>query len=114
MIMDAAQRREGILELLKQSVQPLSATTIAGQFQVSRQIIVGDIALLRAANVTISATPRGYILLDQNADTDKITHTNRYYNAAVRKNALFPYYPVLNGLQCLRSKCLFNCCVFIW
>jgi len=73
--MDAAQRRERILELLKQSVQPVSATTIAGQFQVSRQIIVGDIALLRAANVTISATPRGYILLDQSADADKIIHT---------------------------------------
>ncbi|HBE86257.1 MAG TPA: DNA-binding protein, partial [Lachnoclostridium sp.] len=46
--MDAAQRRQRILELLKQNAQPVSASTIAAQFQVSRQVIVGDIALLRA------------------------------------------------------------------
>ena len=73
--MDAAQRRRKILEILKESTQPVSASAIAGRFQVSRQIIVGDIALLRAANVTISATPRGYILIDQSADQDKIIHT---------------------------------------
>jgi uncharacterized protein len=73
--MEAAQRRREILGILKASTQPVSAGTMAGHFQVSRQIIVGDIALLRAANVTISATPRGYILIDQSADADKIIHT---------------------------------------
>ncbi len=33
------------------------------EFSVSRQIIVGDIALLRAAGADISATPRGYVIL---------------------------------------------------
>ena len=32
------------------------------RFSVSRQIIVGDIALLRAAGAAISATPRGYVI----------------------------------------------------
>ncbi len=73
--MDAAQRRQKILELLRQSAQPASAGMIAARFQVSRQVIVGDIALLRAANVNISATPRGYILVDQNARADEIIHT---------------------------------------
>ncbi|WP_326522380.1 transcription repressor NadR [Faecalispora sporosphaeroides] len=60
--MTSAERREKILQLLQHSRQPVSAGAIARQFQVSRQIIVGDIALLRAANEKIAATPRGYVL----------------------------------------------------
>ena len=73
--MDASQRRQGILEILKQNSQPVSASTIANRFAVSRQIIVGDIALLRASNVAISATPRGYILIDDSVTTNDIVHT---------------------------------------
>jgi len=53
--MNAATRREQILQLLSQSSGPLSATAIASRFSVSRQIIVGDIALLRAAGADITA-----------------------------------------------------------
>jgi transcriptional regulator of NAD metabolism len=73
--MDATQRRQKIIEILRQNSQPLSANAIAARFTVSRQIIVGDIALLRASNIAISATPRGYILLDQSSETNEITHT---------------------------------------
>jgi len=60
--MDANQRRAAIAEHIAKSDQPVSATTLAGVFSVSRQIIVGDIALLRAGGLQVSATPRGYIL----------------------------------------------------
>lgn len=60
--MTTSQRREKILALLEQADAPMSATTIANLFSVSRQIIVGDIALLRAGGAQILATPRGYIL----------------------------------------------------
>ena len=73
--MDAAKRRQNILELLKESTQPVSAGAIAARFQVSRQVIVGDIALLRAANVDISATPRGYIVMDPNTRPDEMIRT---------------------------------------
>lgn len=66
--MTTAQRREKIMELLRETDIPMSATTIAGLFSVSRQIIVGDIALLRAGGAQITATPRGYVL-DQTADS---------------------------------------------
>ena len=59
--MHADQRRQAILELLKCAPQPVSASTLAAQFSVSRQIIVGDIALLRSGGADILATPRGYI-----------------------------------------------------
>ena len=60
--MDAAQRREAILNRLREADAPLSASALAGDFSVSRQIIVGDVALLRAGGEEISATPRGYVL----------------------------------------------------
>ncbi|MGI5894392.1 MAG: transcription repressor NadR [Candidatus Merdivicinus sp.] len=63
--MDASQRREKILEILRQSGQPVSATVIASSVHVSRQIVVGDIALLRAAGTEIQATPRGYLLQER-------------------------------------------------
>ena len=53
--MHAEERRETILKLLRQSAQPVSASTLAGQLSVSRQIIVGDIALLRAGGADILA-----------------------------------------------------------
>ena len=60
--MNAQSRRENIKTLLEQSQLPVSATALAAQLSVSRQVIVGDIALLRASGAPIEATPRGYIL----------------------------------------------------
>lgn len=65
--MRAEERRQAIRELLQRSSQPVSATALAGRFSVSRQVIVGDIALLRAAGADISATPRGYVILRETA-----------------------------------------------
>ena len=47
--MNAAQRRKAILERLTEASAPLSASVLAGALGVSRQIVVGDVALLRAA-----------------------------------------------------------------
>ena len=63
--MRAEERRQAIREILHHSHQPVSATALASRFSVSRQIIVGDIALLRAAGDAISATPRGYVILQE-------------------------------------------------
>ena len=60
--MNADTRRKKILEHLSVSSGPVSATSLAGMFSVSRQVIVGDIALLRASGADITATPRGYVL----------------------------------------------------
>lgn len=60
--MNAAQRREKIEKTLAESAAPVSAGTFARSFGVSRQIIVGDVALLRASGAPIAATPRGYVL----------------------------------------------------
>jgi len=54
-------RRNRILTLLKAAEQPLTAASLAQTLSVTRQVIVQDIALLRAKNEPILATPRGYI-----------------------------------------------------
>lgn len=60
--MNSTQRREAILNALKEAQAPLSATALASLLSVSRQIIVGDVALLRAGGTDIVATARGYVL----------------------------------------------------
>ena len=58
----AAARRAAIAEILSSAQGPVSATALARRLAVSRQIIVGDVALLRAAGADIAATPRGYLM----------------------------------------------------
>ena len=60
--MNAVQRRERILDRLNGAAAPLSASALAAELGVSRQIVVGDVALLRAGGAQIDATPRGYQL----------------------------------------------------
>ena len=60
--MRSEERRASILETLRQAREPVSAGALAAAYHVSRQIVVGDVALLRAAGEEISATPRGYVM----------------------------------------------------
>ena len=60
--MDAQQRRQAVARRLEGAEGPVSAATLAREHSVSRQIIVGDIALLRAGGLDIAATPRGYMI----------------------------------------------------
>ena len=59
--MDAAARRRAIAAALEKADGPVPASVLGERCGVSRQIIVGDIALLRAAGAEITATPRGYV-----------------------------------------------------
>lgn len=58
-------RRNEILTLLKESDRPLTGSQLAKIANVSRQIIVDDITLLKAKNEPIIATSQGYIYLQQ-------------------------------------------------
>ena len=60
--MTAVQLRNAIYDRLTHATAPLSATALAQQFSVTRQVVVGDIALLRAEGYRITATPRGYLI----------------------------------------------------
>lgn len=60
--MDAENRRKEISRALQNNKEPIVARALAEQFDVSRQVIVGDIALLRAAGQDIYSTPKGYVM----------------------------------------------------
>ncbi len=63
--MGGEKRRENLLKILQESDCAVSGTKLAEKFQVSRQIIVQDIALLRAKKYNIISTHKGYILHDK-------------------------------------------------
>lgn len=60
--MDASLRRKEILKELQTSSEPVKGTDLSEKFGVSRQVIVQDIALLRAKGENILATPQGYLV----------------------------------------------------
>lgn len=60
--MEGESRRSQIMQLLSGAQNPLSGTELAKQMHVSRQVIVQDIALLRASNRNIISTSKGYLL----------------------------------------------------
>lgn len=60
--MEGKHRREQLIALLQQADVPVSGTDLAKSLGVSRQVIVQDIALLRAVDKNILSTNKGYVL----------------------------------------------------
>lgn len=58
------ERRAGVLARLRAAGRPVRAADLAAAFHVSRQVIVGDVAILRAEGHPVVGTPRGYVLLE--------------------------------------------------
>ena len=56
------QRRANIMDILASVNKPVTGSHLAKRFDVSRQEIVQDIALLRALGENIIATPQGYVI----------------------------------------------------
>ncbi|WP_297429818.1 transcription repressor NadR [Clostridium sp.] len=76
--MNSIERRECIIELLSENSNPLKGSFIAKKFSVTRQVIVKDIAILRAKGKNIIATPDGYIINSNEHKTRciiAVTHT---------------------------------------
>ena len=60
--MSGEKRRVKILEILSSSLKPVNATKLANATGVTRQIIVSDVALLRASGVKIISERLGYTI----------------------------------------------------
>lgn len=60
--MDGTERRKKIIEILKQEKKPVSGTELARRAGVSRQVIVQDVALMRANQENIMSTNKGYVI----------------------------------------------------
>lgn len=60
--MDGQTRRVEMIRMLQEATKPISGTKLGNVFGISRQVVVQDIALLRAEGYDLLATARGYIL----------------------------------------------------
>lgn len=60
--MKVTDRRKELVALLSATTEPLSGGALAARFQVSRQIIVQDIAVLKSQGFEILSTHYGYVL----------------------------------------------------
>ena len=64
-MIEREEREKRIIEILESSETLVSGTYLAELFNVSRQVIVQDIAILKARNIDIISTNRGYRLLSK-------------------------------------------------
>lgn len=76
--MTGVERREDIIRQIQDSVSPVPGKKLASIYDVSRQVIVQDVALIRAAGYDIISTNRGYILNEPKVVSRifKVQHTD--------------------------------------
>ena len=76
--MKGNDRRERILQILSDSTSPISGANLAKQLEVSRQVIVQDMALIRANGIEVMATNRGYVIQESKdvSRVFKVIHSN--------------------------------------
>ena len=71
--MTGEKRRNKIIADIKKSEQPVSGSELAKRCAVSRQVVVQDIALLRASGYDILSTTKGYVV-NQSPTFNRIIH----------------------------------------
>jgi uncharacterized protein len=60
--MEGSKRREELITIIKDNNEPISGGELSRRLGVSRQVIVQDIALLRASDINILSTTKGYLI----------------------------------------------------
>lgn len=74
--MSSEKRRKQLIEILESSTKPIKGSELATKLEVSRQVIVQDIALIRAKGYEIIATSQGYIIYAKSNVTEYIKCKN--------------------------------------
>lgn len=107
--MNGKQRREQIIQIIKNSDTPVSGTALAKQVNVSRQVIVQDIALIRANGINIFSTNRGYVIQESSkiSRVFKVVHTDEqveeeltlFVDSGGYVKDVFVYHKVYNVLK---------------
>ena len=86
--MTGEERRTEIVRILSDATEPVSGTQLAEHFDVSRQVIVQDIALLRAKNIDIISGKKGYIVKN-NTDKPETSGDGNNYSEARQFSRIF-------------------------
>lgn len=83
--MGSKERRKEIIKLLIEKNDSIKGTELASLFNVTRQIIVRDIAIIRAAGNNIIATPDGYIYNKSNDKIKSVIAVNHESNKTIEE-----------------------------
>lgn len=86
--LSAEERRDHLLHVLSTAHRPITGAQLADVFGVSRQVIVQDIAILRAAGHQIFASPQGYFLYRPTATTQRTVVAVRHTPAQTEDELL--------------------------
>lgn len=78
--MNSDERKEKLLYILKTSNKPIKGSDLANELEVTRQVVVKDIALLRASGVDILSTSNGYMIYNMKNQEFKIKCKNHLNN----------------------------------
>lgn len=78
--MTTEERRQEVMNVLKASKDPIKGTSLAKKFDVSRQVIVQDIAILRAEGFDVLATPTGYMVPKHNKEKILKTVVTKHFD----------------------------------
>lgn len=70
--MPGSERRQLLVDTLQAATKPMTGKELGDMTNVSRQVIVGDITLLKAKNEPIIATSQGYIYMHTQLTPGKI------------------------------------------
>lgn len=72
--MSGEERREKIIDIIKNSEKPVSGSALSRTLGVSRQVVVQDIALIRARNIEINSTYQGYVIEEPKGNCSRVFH----------------------------------------
>lgn len=82
------KRREALVRMLRESEEPLTGTQLAQIFKVSRQVIVQDIAVLRAGGIQVVGGLSGYWVPTEVLKTLKKTFVSKHTGDALMEEEL--------------------------
>ena len=86
--MTTAERRKKILNILENADSPVPARELASRFHVSRQVIVQDMAVIRASTPGILSTTKGYAIQQENTCTREFKVRHRQDQTAEELNLI--------------------------
>lgn len=69
--MKGIERRKQIINIISKASSPVPGSALADELDVSRQVIVQDIALIREGGTNIISTNRGYVIEQSSASPCK-------------------------------------------
>lgn len=83
--MEGKDRREAIINELLENSKPITGAALAKKYSVSRQVIVQDIALLRAQGIHVISTGEGYFISQPNEGMIKRAITVKHYMSDIEE-----------------------------